>query len=302
MSPELGWRSVDRAVRAIVGATGVASRHVDTGHVRHHAYVARGGGRLPPVVLLHGLSDSALTFMAVLRRLRPHVQQVTVLEAGGHGLSGEPRAEYTPAVHMASMTQALDVLVGEPAIIVGNSLGGATAMRHALARPELVRGLVLISPAGAPVDDDDTAALRRAFDLRTADDAVRFLDRICVRRPPAARLLAGKLIDQAGRSAVRDLLRTASAADALTAAELGRIAVPTWLLWGRAERLLPPSMLTYLRAHLPAHVLVAAPERFAHCPHLDQPDRVARVILDFATATAGASARLTPQTLARRAG
>lgn len=277
-----GWRTVDVAVRGLLGAAGVASRHVDTGHARHHAYVAPGHGRLPPVVLLHGLSDSAVTFAPVLRRLRPHVRQVVVLEAGGHGLSGRPRAEYTPARHVASMTGALDALVDEPAILVGNSLGGTTALRYALARPDRVRGLVLISPAAAPLDDAAIAALRRAFDLRSPDDAVRFLERVTLRRPPAARLIAGKLLEQAGRAAVRDLLRTASAADAPSPAELRRLAVPTWLLWGRAERLLPPSMLTYLRTHLPAHAVVASPERFGHCPHLDQPGRVARLVLSFA--------------------
>lgn len=289
--------SVDRAVRVLLRAGGVTSRAVDTGVARHHAYVAPGRGRLPPIVWLHGLSDSAATFVPVMRRLRPHVQEVTMVEAAGHGLSTPPRAEYTPSVHVASMTQALDRLVREPAILVGNSLGGVTALRYALARPERVRGLVLISPAAAPVDDEATAAIRRAFDLRTPDDAVRFLERVCEERPRAVRLVARKLVEQASRTAVRDLLRTVSAADAPTPAELGALAVPTWLLWGRAERLLPPSMLTHLRAHLPAHAVVTSPAGFAHCPHLDQPGRLARLILAFSEISGGARRPITPQTL-----
>lgn len=288
---------VDRAVRLLLRAGGVASRELDTGVARHHAYVAPGRGRLPPIVWLHGLSDSAASFIPVMRRLRPHVQHVTMLEAAGHGLSSTPRGEYTPSVHVASMTQALDHLVREPAILVGNSLGGVTAMRYALARPERVRGLVLVSPAAAPVDDDATDAIRRSFELRTPDDAVRFLERICLQRPPLARLVAGKLVEQSARPAVRDLLRTASPADAPTPDELASLAVPTWLLWGRAERLLPPSMLTYLRAHLPAHVLVASPDGFAHCPHLDQPGRLARMILTFAEFSTTTRVRVAPETL-----
>ncbi len=288
---------VDRAVRVLLRAGGVTSRAVDTGVARHHAYVAPGRGHLPPIVWLHGLSDSAATFVPVMRRLRPHVREVTMVEAAGHGLSTPPRAEYTPSLHVASMTQALDRLVREPAIFVGNSLGGVTALRYALAHPERVRGLVLISPAAAPVDDDATAAIRRAFDLRTPADAVRFLERVCEQRPPAARLVARKLIEQSARTAVRDLLRTATAADAPTPGELGALAVPTWLLWGRGERLLPPSMLTHLRAHLPPHAVVTSPAGFAHCPHLDQPGRLARLILAFAEVSAGARTPIVPQTL-----
>ncbi|HUQ05085.1 MAG TPA: alpha/beta hydrolase [Kofleriaceae bacterium] len=289
--------AVDRLVRVLARAGGVASREVDTGVVRHHAYVAPGRGRLPPIVWLHGLADSGTTFLPVMRRLRPHVHSVTILEAGGHGLSSAPRTEYTPAVHLASMTQALDMLIREPAILVGNSLGGSTALKYALARPERVRGLVLVSPAGAPLDDDATEQVRTAFALTTPDDARRFLDRVFVERPPLAGLLARKIAEQASRPAVRDILRTASSADAPTPDELGAITVPTWLLWGRAERLLPPSMLTYLRAHLPAHALVASPDGFGHCPHLDQPGRLARLILSFAELSSTTRVRLTPQAL-----
>lgn len=232
-----------------------------------------------------------------MRRVRPHVQSVTMLEAAGLGLSSAPRTEYTPAVHLASMTQALDMIVREPAILVGNSLGGATALHYALARPERVRGLVLVSPAVAPVDDDATDTIRGAFDLRSAADAIRFIERVCLERPPLARLVAGKLVEQSSRTAVRDFLRTVSAADAAIPEELAAIAVPAWLLWGRAERILPPSMLTYLRAHLPAHVVIASPDGFAHCPHLDQPGRLARMILTFAELSTPTRVRLTPQTL-----
>ena len=288
---------MDRIVRVLLRAGGVRSEHVDTGIARHHAYVAPGRGRLPPIVWLHGLSDSATTFVPVMRKLRPHVQRVTMLEAAGHGLSTAPRTEYTPSVHVASMTHALDTIVREPSILVGNSRGGITALRYALARPDRVRGLVLVSPAAAPTEDEATDAVRRAFDLRTPDDAIRFMERVCVERPPLARLVARKLVEQSQRTAVRNILRTASAADAATPDELGALAVPTWLLWGRAERLLPPSMLTYLRAHLPAHAVVASPDGFAHCPHLDQPGRLSRMILTFAELATTTRVRIAPEAL-----
>jgi len=169
-------------------------------------------------------------------------------------------------------------------------------------RPERVRGLMMISPAAAPLDDAAVAALRQAFTLATPADALRFLDRICLRRPPGARLVASKLVEQAARAAVRDLLHAATSADAPTPAELGQLAVPTWLLWGRAERLLPPSMLTYLRAHLPAHVTVAPPEHSGHSPHLDRPARVPRLTLAFPEPRPPPRVRLAPAALTQLAG
>jgi pimeloyl-ACP methyl ester carboxylesterase len=54
-------------------------------------------------------------------------------------------------------------------------------------------------------------------------------------------------------------------------------------VWGRSERILPPSALAYFRAHLPAHVEILEPEGFGHCPHLDNPKRLARAITEFAS-------------------
>ena len=56
---------------------------------------------------------------------------------------------------------------------------------------------------------------------------------------------------------------------------LARIGVPTVLVWGGADRLLPASGLDFFRAHLPAHAIIAAPPSFGHCPFLDMPDELA---------------------------
>jgi len=52
---------------------------------------------------------------------------------------------------------------GEPIVIVGNSLGGAVAVRYAIRRPAAVTGLILLSPAGAASSDADWQATLRAY-------------------------------------------------------------------------------------------------------------------------------------------
>ena len=180
------------------------------------------------------------------------------------------------------MREALDAVLDEPAVVCGNSLGGAVALRYALDRPERVRGLVLTSPAGAPLSDDELATLRSGFDLGTDADARAFMARLYHRRPWFGPIVAGEVRTLMHRPVIRDLLASARADDAPTPPELAALRPPTLLWWGRSERLLPPSGLAYLRANLPAHAVVEEPEGLGHCPHIDDPARLAERIVTFA--------------------
>lgn len=273
---------LERLLRAGLRLAGVRSRYVDTEVARHHVYDAPGTGALPPVVLLPGLSDSAATWVPVLLSLRRRARRVTIVESAGHGLSDPPRGEYSVARHLASSAAVLDQLLAEPALLVGNSLGGATALRYAHSRPERVLGLFLTSPAGAPLEAEASAEVRAAFALRSRRDARAFLEKVFHRVPPLAPLLLGPLVHtRCNAPAVTDILATVDGQHSLPV-ELAALAMPITLLWGRSERLLRPEQLAYFRAHLPAHVTIDEPEGFGHCPHLDDPARLSRLIADFA--------------------
>jgi pimeloyl-ACP methyl ester carboxylesterase len=179
------------------------------------------------------------------------------------------------------MRDALDHLIDEPAVLCGNSLGGAVALRYAIDRPEKVRALVLISPAGARFTDAELDDLRKTFDLGSTREAVAFLERLYHRPPWFAPLLAGGVREMMRRPVVQDLLRSATPDHAPTPAEIAALPMPVLFLWGRSERLLPASSLSYFRQHLPPHALVEEPHGVGHCPHFDDPAALAARIVDF---------------------
>jgi pimeloyl-ACP methyl ester carboxylesterase len=275
-------RALEQAAALVLAAGGVRGRWFETDVARHHVYVGEGRGSLPTVVVLHGLSDSAASAALVLLRLRRRARRVIAVESAGHGRSGQPRVEYTPLRHRASMTSVLDQLLDEPAILVGNSLGGATAIHYALERPERVRALLLTSPAGGAIAAEELEDLRQVFSPRSLADARVLVDRLLHRPGRLAPLVARVVLSRTGSQAVRDIVRTLGPADAFTPEQLGRLSVPLHILWGRSERLLPPSMLAYFRAHLPASAVISEPERLGHCPHLDDPLGFARIVAEFA--------------------
>jgi pimeloyl-ACP methyl ester carboxylesterase len=273
---------VERLGRRALVKRGVEARTIETPKARLHAYDAKGEGSLPTTLLLHGLGSASTAFGPLLARLRPHVRRVVSLDYPGHGFSDDYAGKLTPDTLFETVTGAVDQLASEPAIVVGNSLGGAVALQYAVARPDRVRALVLLSPAGAPASDEEWASIRRAFDITTRKDAQAFFERVYHRSPWFLSLLAHELPESLRRRAVRDLLETATNDHAPAPEALAKLDMPILLIWGRSERLLPHGFLDYFTRHLPKHAIIERPDGVGHCPHFDAPAVVARRIADFA--------------------
>jgi pimeloyl-ACP methyl ester carboxylesterase len=271
---------LESTLRLALRGVGIASRYVDTEVASHHVYDGRGAGSRPPVVFLPGLVDSAATTIPVLVRVRRWARRVAVVESAGHGLSGRARGPYSVARHLASITSVLDQIVDEPVILVGNSLGGAAALHYAHERPERVRGLFLTSPGGAPFDAASAASVRRAFTMTTSRHAREFVDAVFHEPPFFGRFLASLIRARARAREVADILGSVDT-EHLVEAKLAGLTMQVTLVWGASERILPPTALAYFRAHLPRHATILEPERFGHCPHLDDPPRVARLLRSF---------------------
>jgi pimeloyl-ACP methyl ester carboxylesterase len=103
------------------------------------------GGSGPPVMLIHGYGGAASNWTLVAPRLLGR-NRVIVPDLPGHGGSSPLPG---PAERIDPYADRLvPLLGGEPAVIVGHSLGAVVALRLAVRRPDLVRGVVLAGPAG----------------------------------------------------------------------------------------------------------------------------------------------------------
>jgi pimeloyl-ACP methyl ester carboxylesterase len=279
--------AIERASRYAMNRRGFESRKVRTDMAELHAYDATGYGSLPAMAVLHGIGSGATSFGPTLARLRPHVRRLVAPDLPGHGFSGLPRSRLTPQVLYQSIEVALDSMMTEPMVLVGNSLGGAIALRYALERPSKVRALVLVSPAGARTTEEEWRELIGLFRIESPIEARRLLTRLYHRAPWYVRAIAPGFVDVMKRRAVRDLLDTARLEDSPMPERLGELAMPVLLLWGRSERVLPPSYLEYFRRNLPPHAVIEEPAGFGHCPHFDDPARLADRIARFVKSATG---------------
>lgn len=111
-------------------------------------YLDFGGPAGAPVVVgLHGLGGSHLNWLAVGPRLSRRVRLLAIDQVG-HGLTPTtPLRHADMEGHRRLVDGFLKTVVGSPAILMGNSMGGLVAALQAAADPGSVSGLILIDPA-----------------------------------------------------------------------------------------------------------------------------------------------------------
>ncbi|MDQ0921575.1 pimeloyl-ACP methyl ester carboxylesterase [Pseudarthrobacter sp. W1I19] len=100
------------------------------------------GGQGPPVVILHGLAGGAKEFFPTARALTGF--RTILLELRGHGRSTTRPVDLSRDVFVADVAHVIETAAAAPVALVGQSLGGHTAMLVAAKRPDLVSRLVLL--------------------------------------------------------------------------------------------------------------------------------------------------------------
>ena len=254
-----------RRTRLLVA--GVAERYTRVRGVPIR-YLEAGPRAGEPIVLVHGLGDSAEGWAGVLPALaRDH--RVIVPDLAGFGRAPIPPEGMHFSVLTAYFSDFLAALGVGRAVLVGNSLGGAVAMRHAARHPERVARLFLLNTAGLPIGD-------AAIFLPQNRDQARELVAVSVgarRRLPL--FILDDLIRRAAEPARRAYLDSPERTD--VAADLGHLTMPITIVWGERDRLIPLSVAKRIREAQPGAELITLPDA-GHIPQGDAPRQIAAII------------------------
>lgn len=237
----------------------------------------RPGG--PTIILLHGLASRATDWLAVARPLARHAARVICPDLPGHGWSDLPSPTDDVRALERRVVQALAVLVPEPAVLIGNSLGGWAAIRLARLRP--VRAVLVLSPGGAPAPLAELATLSARFRLQRVVDALAFVDAFVGRRRWWRIFLALGVLRRMRNPGVAWIADRIGPDALLRPDDLAALPAPTWVLWGGADGLLPSAGRAWFRQNLPDHVHFEEPEGWGHSPQVDRTRAVLRRMRSF---------------------
>ncbi|PWI42690.1 alpha/beta fold hydrolase [Streptomyces sp. ICBB 8177] len=257
------------------------------------AYERHGAGS--PLVLLHGIGHHRQAWHPVMAELAAR-HEVFAVDLPGFGASpAQPDAvPYTMDGAVTVLGALFDALGVEQPFVAGNSLGGLIALH--LARAGRARGIAALSPGGFWNDAEwwyasaVLSAMRRGAQL-VPPAAVERLARSGAGRAA----LVGSVYARPGRRAPEAVvaetraLREATGFEATLAAARGQRPftgavpprVPVTVAWGTRDRLLPRRQGVRLKRMVPHARLVRLPG-CGHVPMNDDPQLVARVILDAA--------------------
>jgi pimeloyl-ACP methyl ester carboxylesterase len=282
------WSS--RALIKQLNLRGYISRHVPTREGQLHYLEAKGYGSLPPLLVLHGFSAAGHLYDGVMNRMRPHTRRIFAPDLLGHGLSAMPRDGLDDERLRRSLLDFFDRVITEPVLIFGNSLGGAAGLMLAQERPNLVAGLFLVAPGGAPMPESELPEFLSRFRLRTHRDALDFVDRLFQRPHPLRHALAWGTRQQFARPGLTNLIENVEPDDFLEPSDLEQLRMPIEVIWGGSDRVLHPAHLDFFANHLPPHAKVSVVDHFGHTPQMDHPDELHRRLLTFAREVAAESA------------
>ena len=235
------------------------------------------GGKGAPLIYLHG-TDGLAEWPAILDSLAERFD-VIVPDHPGFGASEVP-AWIDDVSDIAYLyLDAIDELDLSGLHVVGQSLGGWIALEMAVRSTQRLRSLTLISAAGIHVKGVPKADI---FMIDPEDQA-----RLAYADPE----LGAAAAERAGADKYQDLAvlnRIASARfgwqprffNPRLERWLHRVNVPTHVIWGDGDRIIPPAYAQAFHRLIPGSKLTTIPDA-GHLPHVERADAVANAMHTF---------------------
>jgi pimeloyl-ACP methyl ester carboxylesterase len=244
VSDEPNWRDVDWPAHLQtmeIGGTPVT--YVDVGE--------QGDRR--PIVFVHGLSGQWQNWLENMPRFAEQ-RRVVALDLPGFGVSPLPAEQISIAYYGRVVAELCDRLGLAPAVLVGNSMGGYVSAEVAIAHPETVERLMLVSAAGISQSElsvDQVLRVGKLFALTTrastaqrrrhmARPALRhWILSLIVRHPTRLRpdIAFEGLVKGANKPGFVDALGACIDYDFRD--RLPEIACPTLVVWGEDDAIIP---------------------------------------------------------------
>ncbi len=250
-----------------------------------------------PLLLIHGTGGSRAHWKPLVGPLEPH-RELLLVDLPGHGESDPPPdgVPHSPIGYAAVLDGVLAKLQLDSAHVAGNSVGGWTALE--LAKRDRVRSVLAIGPAGLWPRRDPWRCVAQLWSQHKLGRAFAPLTPHLMRNRAGRTMLMRGTVAKPAQMPAEDAIEMAKtyaqtpcfdAHLAATRRERFRggseIGVPVTVAWGDKDRLIPAKARRL--DELPAQTRTVMLASCGHVPMWDDPELLARTILETSSGAAG---------------
>lgn len=235
---------------------------------------------LPPVLLLHGLGGSADRWTKVIPYLSRKYRLI-IPDIIGFGYSDKPHVEYTIDFFIKFIKKFLNILNISDVNIIGSSFGGLLALEYAIKYEEEIKKLTLVAPAGMmryvsttlkhyisaalyPTYENVQRAYREMIydsSMVSEDSIEDFINRMNL--PNSKYAFMSTLMSFNDHPKLADRLK---------------INIPTLIIWGRKDKVIP---VRYAKKFKIPNSKIVLLDNCGHYPHIEKIEEFIRIILKF---------------------
>jgi 2-hydroxy-6-oxonona-2,4-dienedioate hydrolase len=236
-------------------------------------HIKARSGKLPTIVMLHGLFGSLSNFEPIIPLITDEAD-IWIPDLPLYDLNGGDNAIHTLTKWLEEWLQEKNL---QSVVLVGNSLGGHIALDYARNNPNNLKGLVLVGSSGLmPNEFGDSRPRRYDRDYISAKASEVF------HALPVQQQMVDEIFNiLANRSKLAQLVRLAKASKNTMMDEfLGKLQLPTLIIWGKNDRITPPEVAVRFQSLLPNSQLRWIHE-CGHVPMMEQPEIFAEILNEF---------------------
>lgn len=245
-----------------------------------------------PIVLLHGTSSSLHTWDGWVNALKGE-RRVIRFDMPAFGLTGpSPDNDYTIENYSRTVVAVLDRLKVDHCVLVGNSLGGNVAWATALLHPVRVESLVLIDASGYSFE---AKSVPIGFKIASTPVLNKLMEGVLPRGIVDSSVknvygnpalvtpdLVDRYFDLSIRAGNRQALamRMSQTRPGSLAMRISELKLPTLILWGGLDRLVPPEIGDRFHKDIAGSTFVRFDE-LGHVPQEENPTKTVAALKDF---------------------
>jgi pimeloyl-ACP methyl ester carboxylesterase len=282
---------MSRSVRFALGASVEIFRDQ---RGRETPCVIGGNARRGTLVFLHGFADRADSFLVTALLLRRDFRVIVPAMPGFAEGWVDEREQHSFEAYARWLGDVIEGVAPARFHLMGNSLGGASALGIALRMPERLVSLTLcdtagVRPKGVASLYDEVEAGRNLFEVRTRAEYRQFLQRVFAKRPLLPRPVLEHLYLEQRKQAdwyarvMADLHHSDPFRHHDAVVDLSRVQVPTLVVWGERDSLFPLAIGERTATSIPRATLRIL-RGVGHVPHLEAPAALARAFTQFVSA------------------